>query len=95
MLWRTGEIEELEPCTLFEDKDFTPVAPPAPDPVSTSGEKLPDSDTPEKGICLGQALSGNATSPLPSSNSAAAVPPGVQPRKNPERLRSAPKRLDL
>lgn len=94
MLGRRGELKELEPCILFEGQNFTSDASPEPDPVSASGVKLPDSDTSEEGVGLGPAWSGNVTSPLGSHNSTVAVPPGVQLRRNPERLRNAPKRLD-
>ncbi|XP_039541338.1 uncharacterized protein K02A2.6-like [Pimephales promelas] len=95
MLWRRGELKELESCTPFEGRDLTSDASLEPDLVEASELKLPDSDSSEKGICLGPTLSGNVTSPLGSHSSTAVVPPVVQPRRNPERLRKAPKRLDL
>ncbi|XP_039525150.1 uncharacterized protein K02A2.6-like [Pimephales promelas] len=95
MLWRRGELKELESSTPFEGRDLTSDASPEPDLVEASELKLPDSDSSEKGICLGLTLSGNVTSPLSSHRSTAVVPPVVQPRRNPERLRKAPKRLDL
>lgn len=94
MLGRRGELKNLEPYT-HEDQDLTPVVSPALDSTSTSGEKPPDADTSEKAIRLSPAVPGNAIPPSPSSVSPPAVPSGVPHRRHPERLRSAPKRLDL
>lgn len=97
LLPRRGEIKEPEQYLPVEDREL-PAASPVPGESSgTRAENSTVTDASRENLSLNSTADPAQTVPHPSSSSSsvAAGSSMMQPRRNPERLRSAPKRLDL